>query len=80
MQSLTQPKFNPSINPDHNLSYDKTVRIWDCKSRKQVACLKGHKAPVTSLDMGPMLAVSGSKDGIGAHVNHMSKQRLSLRP
>ena len=47
--------------------YDKTVRIWNTKTRRETACLVGHKAPVLELAWargtnGGGLA-SGDRDG-----------------
>ena len=47
--------------------YDKTVRIWSTKTRRETACLVGHKAPVLELawargsDGGGL--ASGDRDG-----------------
>lgn len=32
-------------------SYDKTVRIWTIAKGMQIACLKGHKAPILEMDV-----------------------------
>ena len=47
--------------------YDKTVRIWSTKTRRESTCLVGHKAPVLELawargSNGGGLA-SGDRDG-----------------
>eukprot|EP00466_Bigelowiella_natans_P018275 jgi/Bigna1/78077/fgenesh1_pg.52_\ len=46
-------------------SYDKTVRAFDLRSRRQLLCFSGHKGPVLSLDWAASgLALSGGRGGI----------------
>jgi WD40 repeat protein len=42
---------------------DKTVRLWDVLTGKQIAMLNGHTAEITSLTFGPdEILFSGSRD------------------
>jgi len=45
-------------------SYDKTVRTFDLRTRRQIACFQGHRGPILDLDWAPGLAVSGGRDGV----------------
>jgi WD40 repeat protein len=45
-------------------SYDKTVRVWDLATCREVACLAGHKAPVQELAFSEGLLLSGARDGV----------------
>src|SRR5262249_2634816 len=46
-------------------SSDGTVRLWDCGSGSEVACLKGHQGPVNAVAFSPdgERALSGGADG-----------------
>lgn len=46
--------------------YDHTVRVWDAQTGQEISCLKGHRAPVTSVAFSPdgKRIASGSNDRI----------------
>ncbi len=44
--------------------YDKTIRAWDLRSRRGIAVMQGHQAPVLALDWQPGMAVSGGRAGV----------------
>jgi len=43
-------------------SADRTVRVWDKKSFKEIAVLEGHSQPVTSIATDEHYIYSGSYD------------------
>ena len=55
--------------------YDKTVRLWSATSRRELSCLKTHKAPVLCMAAAPSVdeagspagfqVVTGDRDGMG---------------
>ena len=44
-------------------SYDKTVRIWNLRSKIESACMTGHKAPILEMGMSNGGLITGSRDG-----------------
>ena len=61
--------YSPTSDANSGLvcsaSYDKTVRLWMVGSRgSELACLKGHEAPVTELSLGQERGIlSGDRSG-----------------
>jgi len=63
--SLTSLAFSPDGSLIANGSRDKTIKLWDVKSRKEIGTLKGHNWFVTSVTFSPdgSILASGSNDG-----------------
>jgi WD40 repeat protein len=61
--------YSPTSDANSGLvcsaSYDRTVRLWTVGSRgSELACLKGHEAPVTELSLGQERGIlSGDRSG-----------------
>jgi WD40 repeat protein len=45
-------------------AYDRTVRIWDLKSKREAACCTGHNAPVMTFAVDAGIIVSGDRSGV----------------
>jgi serine/threonine protein kinase len=60
--------WNVAFSPDGkralSASSDRTIRLWDLKTRKEVRCLRGHAGPVRCIAFSPdgLLALSGGAD------------------
>jgi tetratricopeptide (TPR) repeat protein len=61
---VTSVAFSPDGCYALSRSNDKTVRLWDVKTRREARCFEGHTASVTSVAFSPdgRYALSGSKD------------------
>ncbi|ETO17126.1 WD-40 repeat protein, partial [Reticulomyxa filosa] len=57
-------QFSPDGNRIASCSSDKTIRVWDVSSGKQIQCLEGHSSSVTSVQFSSNgdKVVSGAKD------------------
>ncbi len=62
---LTSLAFSPDGSMLASGSYDDTIKLWDTRSYKEIATLKGHTDSVRSVSFSPdgSLLASGSDDG-----------------
>jgi hypothetical protein len=58
-------KFTPDGRRVVSASFDRTVRVWDAQTGKELHCFLGHRNIITGLDVSPdgTRAVSASHDG-----------------
>mmetsp|Transcript_36495 Transcript_36495/g.103075 ORF Transcript_36495/g.103075 Transcript_36495/m.103075 type:complete len:164 (-) Transcript_36495:567-1058(-) len=63
--SISQVKLDASSGMVVSSSYDKTLKVWDVRSRgRMVSSLDGHAAPVLELETGPSGGLlSGDRSG-----------------
>jgi WD40 repeat protein len=62
--AVTSVAFSPDGRQVVSGSRDRTVRIWDVQSTKQITLLQGHHGPVLSVSFSPdgAFVASGSRD------------------
>ncbi len=63
-RSLRDAAFSPDSKLVATASEDKTARIWDVQTGKQMYCLEGHTGKVTGVDFSPCgrFVVTSSED------------------
>ena len=57
-ENLTHPSFPILITG----SYDRTARVWNLETGKQIHCLEGHTSAIRSLQFDEVKLVTGSMD------------------
>lgn len=57
--------FSPDGLRVASCSWDKTIRLWDVKTGKELARLEGHTEYITALDFNPSGTVLASAGGDG---------------
>ena len=62
---VTQAAFNRTGNRIVTASYDKTARIWDVSTGREIAILKGHQGPVERAGFSPdgRQVITAARDG-----------------
>jgi len=63
---VNQVRFTPSGDLALSCSDDRTVRVWDLKTGKEIRCLRGHTSRIRCLDVsddGKYAASAGSGSG-----------------
>ena len=62
---VTQAAFNRTGDRIVTASYDKTARIWDVSTGREIAILKGHQGPVERAEFSPdgRRIITAARDG-----------------
>merc|ERR1719517_428652 len=74
--SISRVRTHAHQNFAISSAYDKTLRCWDLRSKREVACCTGHDAPILDFIWADSVVASGDRGGVvrvwdacaGAHV------------